>query len=68
MYNVTNLYGSEHVCTWNVTVRPGKTISIKFITMQIISHDSCAFSYVLVCANFELGEFYILGCTDAIVI
>lgn len=52
--NVADLYVSSYLCTWNVTVRPGKTILVKFIAMQMLSyenantHDSCTYSYVMV--------------------
>uniref|UniRef100_A0A2H8TEF1 Cubilin n=1 Tax=Melanaphis sacchari TaxID=742174 RepID=A0A2H8TEF1_9HEMI len=36
-------------CTWNVTVRPGRTILVKFITMQLFS---CETNYVLLKNGF----------------
>lgn len=37
------------ICTWNVTVRPGKTILVKFLSMEIYtSGDTCSDSYVIV--------------------
>ncbi|XP_022177373.1 cubilin-like [Myzus persicae] len=36
-------------CSWNVTVRPGRTISVKFITMQLLS---CVDSFVLLKNGF----------------
>ncbi|KAF0762933.1 cubilin, partial [Aphis craccivora] len=39
----------DFYCTWNVTVRPGRTISVKFITLQLFS---CMESYVLLKNGF----------------
>lgn len=36
------------ICVWNVTVRPGKTVLVKFLTIRLISYDPCVDSYVLV--------------------
>lgn len=51
MINLTNktmnsLY--HDICTWNVTVRAGRTISVKFITMTFFPEYACTYSYVLV--------------------
>jgi len=66
--NITDLYGSEGFCTWNVTVRPGRTISVKFLTMQILSYESCSNRYVLVSINLKPDNLKILaGLEDVIV-
>ncbi|KAL5234243.1 hypothetical protein ACI65C_001653 [Semiaphis heraclei] len=36
-------------CSWNITVRPGRTISVKFITMKLLS---CVDSFVLLKNGF----------------
>ncbi|VVC39263.1 EGF-like, conserved site,EGF-like calcium-binding domain,CUB domain,EGF domain,EGF-like calcium- [Cinara cedri] len=44
-------YYSNLFCTWNVTVRPGRTILVKLITMQF-SLNQCSVSYVLLKNGF----------------
>ncbi|VVC39264.1 EGF-like, conserved site,EGF-like calcium-binding domain,CUB domain,EGF domain,EGF-like calcium- [Cinara cedri] len=36
-----------NICIWNVTVRPGKTVLVKLLNIQLISHKPCVDSYVL---------------------
>lgn len=46
--NTTTKYVSNQICTWNVTVRSGRTISVKFIDMNFFQFKSCSNSYVMV--------------------
>ncbi|XP_029345463.1 cubilin isoform X3 [Acyrthosiphon pisum] len=34
-------------CTWNITVRPGRTILVKLMTIKLASHSLCADGYIL---------------------
>lgn len=45
---------SNLVCTWNVTVHPGRSITVKLLTMRLL-FDSCTENYVLVCK-------YLINC------
>lgn len=36
------------LCVWNITVRPGRTISVKIVDLQMKLQDVCLESYVLV--------------------
>lgn len=46
--NTTHFNLDNTLCIWNVTVRPGRTISVKFLTMEFASQSACTYSYVLV--------------------
>jgi len=36
-------------CTWNITVRPGRKILVKLITIKLSSDSPCVDDYILVC-------------------
>lgn len=46
--NMTTNYELNEICTWNVTVRSGRTISVKIIAMKLSDDNSCSYSYALV--------------------
>lgn len=48
VFNVTDEDESHQLCIWNVTVRSGRTISVKIVEMEMYSYDMCIDSYVLV--------------------
>lgn len=48
--NVTQTSFISDLCVWNVTVRPGRMILVKFISMQFLSDNTCRESFVLVSA------------------
>jgi len=66
--NITDLYGSEGFCTWNVTVRTGRTIAVKFMSMNILSFDSCANSYILVSTHFKQSDLIILVGSEEVIL
>lgn len=41
-------YELNEICTWNVTVRSGKTILVKLIAMKLSDDNLCSYSYALV--------------------
>lgn len=45
---MTASYELNQVCTWNVTVRSGRTISVKLIAMKLSDDNLCTYSYALV--------------------
>lgn len=51
------------MCFWNITVRPGRTIQVKFITLEMNSMNSfaCEPSYVLV-SQYQIRKFEFFVC------
>ena len=59
--NSTTLIGiGYHRCEWNVTVRPGRMIEVKFIEMSMANKDPkvCNRNFLMVC--FSLIFFFLL--------
>lgn len=46
-------FSSNNICTWNVTVLPGRTILVKFPILGLL-FNSCTVSYVMVRIYFNL--------------
>lgn len=59
--NTTNLFdtpNSYHLrCTWNITVRPGRTILVKLMILKLYPHDLCVDNYVLVSRHHKQDDF-----------
>jgi hypothetical protein len=49
--NITDRSYISDLCVWNVTVRPGRIISVKFISLQFVIDNTCKESYALVSAG-----------------
>jgi len=47
LFELSNSYPLR--CTWNITVRSGRTILVKLMKIKLSSYSLCVDSYVLVC-------------------
>ncbi|XP_029345465.1 cubilin isoform X2 [Acyrthosiphon pisum] len=58
--NTSSLFDSYQLqCTWNITVRPGRTILMKLMTIKLSSYSLCIDGYVLLKNGFYADSSFI---------